>query len=708
MARNSLIFLIIELLVINTQSRERKPTKSPSSYATLLAVTFTNVEDCHSCLLENVGVERIHLVGSNKDTRIYLIKSRLSIIESFLTQCNNGGRFCQLQTHVDKFPPCLWQSPVLEYAISLFSMHMDDTILDTLPNVNMGEGLSNLQSYRWIAPFLFLDDIKTMHSANNDKAETGKIELKRNQIDISSIFHAPQTSMGKNSIAPTPAHQYSPSVERCLYSYSRRFQCERCLALHSISLGVRVYSFITVKRGFEFVFAFSSYHPPSRIQENCAGKYCTSLRSLSSEACNNLDRIFPHDKNRLDDSGNSAKSLESEIEMATTNRFQGLVLSEADLYFRYLVSQPDTEGGSESESGNYERLAKLHEEVQIIEKFLDQPRLFCLRIRAVQQLRLRFLNCLVRSARDKKIAILVRSISPLKQVIFLDSPLVTANLGEYCKGKLPGSYIYIPPHPRFCKHYQTKYNIKPSVFPELSTLAKANRQTELCVLVLHHKSMDVCRKCVKDILKSMHKGWKLVQSTYLILSWGSIEHTTWTMVNTVLLSCAGKTRCSKIQLIPAFVCKKHEEIMRLYTNGQSDTDSLANCTVMNESVISKFDRESKKIWPPAHRTFSDASNLLDRTAFMVAFNANILKECVRCLILRTEVYFSYMSEGERLGYIWMRPNSARLLKPCVSENICTELWYVVNFEQLFISDDMRPWSVGDIGDTLPSKTNKPT
>lgn len=91
-----------------------------------------------------------------------------------------------------------------------------------------------------------------------------------------------------------------------------------------------------------------------------------------------------------------------------------------------------------------------------------------------------------------------------------------------------------------------------------------------------------------------------------------------TMVNTVLLSCARKTPCSKIQLIPAFVCKKHEEIMKLYTNGQSDTDSLANCTIMNKRGMSKFDRESDKIWPPADRAFSYVSALLIRTAFMVA------------------------------------------------------------------------------------------
>lgn len=215
MVRNSLIFLIIELLVVNTQSRERELTKPPSSYTRLLAVTFTQVEACHQCLLEKVGVERIQLVGSNEDTRIYLIKSRLSIIESFLIQCNNAGKFCQLQTQVKKFPPCLWLSPVLECAISLFSMHMDDTILDTLPNKNMGKELSNLQSYRWIASFLFFDEIQTMYNWRNDKAKIGNDRLRRNEIDIAPIFHASQTLVEKNSIAPLPALQYSPSVERC-------------------------------------------------------------------------------------------------------------------------------------------------------------------------------------------------------------------------------------------------------------------------------------------------------------------------------------------------------------------------------------------------------------------------------------------------------------------------------------------------------------
>lgn len=46
----------------------------------------------------------------------------------------------------------------------------------------------------------------------------------------------------------------------------------------------------------------------------------------------------------------------------------------------------------------------------------------------------------------------------------------------------------------------------------------------------------------------------------------------------------------------------------------------------------------------------------------------------------------------------MHQNHGDLLSPCVSENVCTELWYDEKVEYLDISDDMRPWSVEDVGD----------
>lgn len=201
----------------------------------------------------------------------------------------------------------------------------------------------------------------------------------------------------------------------------------------------------------------------------------------------------------------------------------------------------------------------------------------------------------------------------------------------------------------------------------------------------------------------MHEGWKSIELTYSSLFWCPIEQKTWTMVDTVLLNCVRRGLCSRIQLIPAMVCKKHEEILRRHTNWQGDTVCLANCTVRDASAMSKFNTETDKIWPSDNLAFSGPASFLDRTAFMVAYNANIPKECVRCLILRTEVFFSYES-GERFGYVWMRPTFADLLKPWVSESFCTELWFVENFEHLAISDGMRPWSVLDIGDKSHSKT----
>ncbi|CCI47964.1 unnamed protein product [Albugo candida] len=710
MVRNSLLFVIvIEIMVIHTEAREVLLMRSLSSYSRLLAVTARNIKACHSCLIDKVGVERIHLVAINEDTLLYLIKSRNSITESFLFQCNNSGRFCQLQTQVEKFPPyslILWHNPVLEFAISIFSTHMDDTIPDTSPNKNVGKELSNLQSYRKIPSFLFFDDTQTMYHRRNNIAKTGNDQMEWNQIGNPTVLHEQLVSAAKDSIAPRPARQYSRPVERCFYSCSRTIKCERCLALHSISLGVRAYSFTTVKRGFEFVFAFPSFYTPSRIQNNCAEKYCISLNSLSSTTCNNLDRIFPQDKKTLRHLGNLANRVENKIAMAKPDQFQGFVSSQEDLYFRHLLSEPDTGVDSEIKPSNFAKHVKLREEIQAIEEFLDQTKITCLRIETDQKFRLRFMHCLIKSVGDKTKVILIRSTSLTQQVIFLESTLVTADFGKYCKEDYSGSSITAANDPHsFCEYYRTKYKINVYLYPELSTLAKAKPQREPCILVSHQTACQKrCGECVKTCLNAIHKGWKSIQLTYSSLFWGPIEQNTWTMVDTVLLQCVKQSFCSRIQLLPAMVCKKHEEITRLHTNWQRDTDCLANCTVRNARAMSKFDTETDKVWPSDDHAFSGPASFLDRTAFMVAYNANIPKECVRCLIIRTEVFFFYESEGERFGYVWMRPTFADLLKPCVSKSSCTELWFAENFEHLAISDYMRPWSVLDIGDKKHSIT----
>ena len=93
---------LMHLLFVN--SEVRKKHRSLSSYTRLLALIQAQRENCYFWLLEKVGVEDISMVASNKDTRVYLIKGQSTLIDLFLLQCNNSGKFCTLETDLEKFP----------------------------------------------------------------------------------------------------------------------------------------------------------------------------------------------------------------------------------------------------------------------------------------------------------------------------------------------------------------------------------------------------------------------------------------------------------------------------------------------------------------------------------------------------------------------------------------------------------------------------
>lgn len=270
---NSCLLILIEQLVIALKGRGM--IQLLSSQTRLLALTDANFEVCHTCLVEKVGVERIHLVAMNEDTRVYLIKGRDAIIESFLMQCNNGGIWCQLQTDIRKFPPCssvLLQNAELEYAISLFSMSLDAAAQYKYVETD----LSAINSYGRIA-FLFMDEIPRMSRRQNFAFKTAKDHTKQNEIDMRTISYHLKPFMNTYLIPSREGVRNAPSLDRCFYSNTRRFQCERCLALHSILFGVRAYTFKTMIVGLQFVFSFTSYYSPSRIQKDCAKKYCSNL-----------------------------------------------------------------------------------------------------------------------------------------------------------------------------------------------------------------------------------------------------------------------------------------------------------------------------------------------------------------------------------------------------------------------------------------------
>lgn len=224
---NSFLLILIEQLVIALEGRGM--IQLFSSQSRLLALTDANFEVCHTCLVEKVGVERIHLVAMNEDTRVYLIKGRDAIIESFLMQCNNGGIWCQLQTDIRKFPPCssvLLQNAELEYTISLFSVSLDAAA----QYKHVETDLSAINSYGRIA-FLFMDEIPRMSCRQNFAFKTAKDHTKQNEIDMRTIPHDLKPFMNTYLIPSREAVRNAPSLDRCFYSNTRRFQCERCLAL---------------------------------------------------------------------------------------------------------------------------------------------------------------------------------------------------------------------------------------------------------------------------------------------------------------------------------------------------------------------------------------------------------------------------------------------------------------------------------------------
>lgn len=111
----------------------------------------------------------------------------------------------------------------------------------------------------------------------------------------------------------------------------------------------------------------------------------------------------------------------------------------------------------------------------------------------------------------------------------------------------------------------------------------------------------------------------------------------------------------------------------------------------------KYDRGTHVIWPSSGHHLSYSRHWLDRRAFLVVNEATKPKNCVRCLILRTELFCCYVFQGDRLGYVWMRQTSGDLFKACIPENSCTDLWNDETAEQFTISDDTRPWSVVALG-----------
>lgn len=182
---------------------------------------------------------------------------------------------------------------------------------------NLRMKFTNLTTYGTI-PFLFFDYIHIMH---HWKYKRQNEQLEQDESDLIKISHNQKPSREKYLNGPSSAPGDSPLLNRCFYAYPRQSQCERCLALHSISLGIRAYSFISSQGGFHCVLSFTRLYTYIKIQENSAKNYCRSINSLSVIACYNLNRIFPGTKKHCN------------MVAIQPDHIQGLISSEVDIFF---------------------------------------------------------------------------------------------------------------------------------------------------------------------------------------------------------------------------------------------------------------------------------------------------------------------------------------------------------------------------------------
>lgn len=220
--------------------------------------------------------------------------------------------------------------------------------------------------------------------------------VKRNTINAvtTSFYEIPL--LEKDLEEPQPIRQASPPVTHCFYSKTRKFQCQRCLAVHSITFALRAYTFKTQRDGLMFVFAFTSLYGHTSIQNACELKYCTDLNSLSSRGCHNLNRWFPQVDQALNEVGAAAKAAKYQMKMSKNDHIQRRISTEADIYFSDVISRHDVKIRSKIDPVKIPEPLYDSQEIMDIERFLDQSKISCLSVQTSQLKRYGFLHCLVR------------------------------------------------------------------------------------------------------------------------------------------------------------------------------------------------------------------------------------------------------------------------------------------------------------------------
>lgn len=144
-SRAFLSLLFITILVVGTKPSNLESWELISSFTGILVVG-ANFNCCRVCLIQTAGVDRIALIKNDNNVFHYLIKGRITMLESFLRQCNNMNS-CIIQIEMKLWPTSSPKLAIFEYGNNWFSMQIDSAVYKSSHTTINRKNLPSVQLY---------------------------------------------------------------------------------------------------------------------------------------------------------------------------------------------------------------------------------------------------------------------------------------------------------------------------------------------------------------------------------------------------------------------------------------------------------------------------------------------------------------------------------------------------------------------------------
>ncbi|CCI11215.1 unnamed protein product [Albugo candida] len=468
-------------------------------------------------------------------------------------------------------------------------------------------------------------------------------------------------------------------------------QCEKCLALHSSSFGVRAYTVRTPLAAFRTIHVLSTDYSQNLIKRNCNEGICGTMESISATACENLDGMFPNDRRMFHEAVRLVKEY-GKIANPTTNRInqgnldiRGMISSESKFKLGLLLSLHEFKSGAKENTRADEKPSHKSQEILFLEEFLSNKRWSCAYLAPPQSKRALLLNCIADKVAGNKGFFLVTSPSMTKLIILFDSDVIKDNILRDCNINYRSHYKESRDKEHVaCDDYRNQHKTNPIVYHELSMVENVIPEKKPCLFIPHKiSSFKTCGDCMETFFHAVTGGEEKTIERNSYLWWTHNEQKTWKAVNHILNNCVVEKRCSSIRLLSEMICSEHEQYW----------GEMKESVMKNTDQMIPFNSLTSRLWPPTRYARGGFDN---RAILMVTFKAIHAKMCVKCMILETEVFYFYAPVNDRFGYLWMTQSHTKILQMCIAKNKCINIWYQKAGKELTLRQGMRPWSDSEL------------